>query len=436
MYSAAVLIAAGSAAIPALAHAEETAALRLLRRIQAVQAEHSHMAAELLPPLIELGELWANGQCDRAIDMLDLALDVSRSNFGLFNKGQLGIYEPLLKCYYTLDRPADLRRAQHYVLLIHETAVGRNDPRLLPALDEAAHRYENIGLYLSARRLHRRAIDILRGAAGARGRRLPHDLRLLAPLRGMARAFRLEYTFGLAPPDLAELPTEFSDLRSRANFRADWGVWLDPLGQRSLEQAVNILRSHPDADRNERLDTLLELADWYQLADKGRDALRAYRDYWNEYAAAATAATTAVDNEPITSGNVKANDTQDAGNVSAATATAIDAAPDADLLSEPVPLMARPETGRNLRRAPVDPDQFTKYTVELAFTVTRAGQVTDIKVVESNAPKHIEAEAAQDLQSTRYRPRFVNGEPVDTPGVHHRQNVFVRTSAPDIQAAY
>jgi TonB family protein len=98
--------------------------------------------------------------------------------------------------------------------------------------------------------------------------------------------------------------------------------------------------------------------------------------------------------------------------------------------------MARPETGRNLRRAPVDPDQFTKYTVELAFTVTRAGQVTDIKVVESNAPKHIEAEAAQDLQSTRYRPRFVNGEPVDTPGVHHRQNVFVRTSAPDIQAAY
>ncbi len=372
------------------ANAADTPALRLLRTIQSLQAQHSFLAPELLPPLMELGQLYSAGQCDRALDILDLALEVSRRNEGLFNTTQLDIYDSLIHCYLTLDRPADLDRAQQYVLLIHQTRYGPHDPRLLPVLDGVARSYEDAGLYLSARRLHDRALDIAARAAGER------DLSLVNPLRGIARTFRLEYTYGLALPDLIDLPGEATDLRSSATLEPDAGIRLDRLGQRSLERARAILGSHAHIDTAQRtayLDTLLELGDWYQLTDERREALRTYRELSRE----------------LTSTTVESD---------------TNAAPD-NPLSTAEPLRVRSHTSNPLRRPPSLDDGHQKYTIDFDFTVTRDGQVKDISVVESNAPKRIEAKAARNLKHTRFRPRFLDGDPVDTPGMHHRQSIYV-----------
>lgn len=364
--------------------AAETPALKVLRNIQSLQGEHGFLAPELLPPLVELGQLYGAGQCDRAIDILDLALEVSRRKDGLFNPQQLEIYAPLLNCYLTLDRPADLDRAQQYALLIEEQRYGHDDMRMLSALDEAARRYEQGGLYLSARRLHRRAVDIARRGAGE------NDLALVSPLRGIARAFRLEYAYGLAEPDVEDIPHSAAEIISFATFEG-MNTRLDLPGERSLKRALDILRSHPDADPETYHDTLLELGDWHQLANQNRTATRVYRELWR-----------ALDTSEPTA----------------------EAARNLELLSAPSPIMARHHAGSRLRRPPSDVDRYQKYTVDLKYAVTREGRVKDISVIESNAPRDIEIKLARDLKLTRHRPRFLDGEPVDTADLHHRQNFY------------
>ena len=372
------------AMISAGAYAVETPALKILRTLQSLQGKHGFLAPELLPPLIELGQLYGAGQCDRAIEILDLALEVSRRKEGLFNPAQLEIYEPLLNCYVTLDRPVELDRAQQYVILIDEQRYGRDDLRMLPALEEAGRRYEEVGLYLSARKLYRRAVDIASHAAGE------NDLSLVGPLRGIARAFRLEYAYGLALPDLAHVPYESAEIVSYASFDG-MDTRLDPYGERSLERAVAILRSHPDADPNLRVETLLELGDWHQLADHRRAALRTYRELWRELNSNELART-------------------EVRNI--------------EVLDRPAALIARNNTGTRVRRPPADLERFQKYIVDLDYSVTREGRAENVAITESNAPRGIEIKIARDLKLTRFRPRFVDGEPVDTAGMHQRQNFY------------
>jgi tetratricopeptide (TPR) repeat protein len=361
-------------------YAAETPALKLLRTIQTLQAKNAFLAPELLPPLLELGQLYGAGQCDRAIEILDLALEVSRRSEGLFNPGLLDIYEPLVNCYVTLDLAAELDRAQQYVVLVDEHRYGRNDPRLLPTLDRAALRYEEVGLYLSARKLHRRAIEIASRSAGK------NDLSLVKPLRGIARAFRLEYTYGLAEADVAHVAYEAPEIVSSATF--DGGrTRLDSFGKASLERAVKILRNHAGTHASEYHETLLELGDWHQLADHRNSALRSYRELWRALNTGEPAA-------------------------------------DSSLLGTPEALLGGHSGSGRLRRPPPDDDRLQKYTVDLDYTVTRDGRPTDVKVVESNAPRDLETRLVREFKQTRFRPRFADGEPVDTEAQYRRQNFY------------
>ena len=366
------------------ADAAETPALTLLRDIKSLQAKHSFLAPELLPPLIKLGQLYGAGQCDRAIDILDLALEVSRRKDGLFNTGQLEIYAPLVNCYVSLDLPGALDRAQQYVVRIDEQRYGKNDPRLLPTLDEAARRYEEVGLYLSARKLHLRAVEIARRSTG------PDDVSLVKPLRGIARAFRLEYAYGLALPDLAPGSYVAPELVSSATF--DGGrTRLDRFGQRALETAVGILRKHSDTHPEEYHETLLELGDWHQLADHRNSALKPYRELWRALDARERAADPGVRT---------------------------------DLLDQPQALLGGHNGTGRLRRPPADVSRLQKYTVDIDYAVTRDGRVEDVTVVESNAPRDIEIRIVRDFKHTRFRPRFEGGEPVATQDLYQRQNFY------------
>lgn len=362
------------------AYADDTATLHLVRNVHSIQSQHGVFAPELLTPLVDLGELYSARECNHALDVLHLALEVSRRDAGLLNAQQLEIYPPLLNCYVTLDRPTELARAQHYVMLINQAQYGKADPRLLPALEQAAARYEEAGLYFSARRAHHRALEIARATAGDK------DFSLVAPLRGLARAYRLEYAYGLALPDITDDAYLVSTLRSNAD-NGSGKFPFDRLGELSLERAVAILRKHPEA-RPERVDTLLELGDWHQLAGHYRDALNAYREAWDE---------------------IHADDT-----------------PETVPLATAMPLLFRTQSGFARRRAPFDEEGLRRYTVDFDYTVTRDGRVEDVEVIESNAPPHVEYRVLQDLRQQRHRPKFVNGEPVEERGVLYRRDVYAR----------
>jgi protein TonB len=58
--------------------------------------------------------------------------------------------------------------------------------------------------------------------------------------------------------------------------------------------------------------------------------------------------------------------------------------------------------------------------VLLEFTVTKLGTVVDIKVLESDPPNIFDKAAVSAAAKFKYKPKVVNGEPIDTAGVLHR----------------
>jgi protein TonB len=58
--------------------------------------------------------------------------------------------------------------------------------------------------------------------------------------------------------------------------------------------------------------------------------------------------------------------------------------------------------------------------VLLEFTVTKLGTVTDVRVVESDPPNIFDKAAVAAAEKFKYKPKVVNGEPIDTAGVLHK----------------
>lgn len=58
--------------------------------------------------------------------------------------------------------------------------------------------------------------------------------------------------------------------------------------------------------------------------------------------------------------------------------------------------------------------------VLLEFTVTKLGTVTDIVVLDADPPNIFDKAAIGAAAKFKYKPKVVNGEPIDTAGVLHR----------------
>jgi tetratricopeptide (TPR) repeat protein len=326
----------------------------LLARIDAIEKEHGKVARELESPLFELGKLYLSaGQCDNAISIVRQAILLTQRLDGVMNTRQLRMHEPLLRCLVERDYVRDLGRALDHVTLVSEAAFGKDTERMLKALANIGEWYEEAGQYESARETYNRAVRIARGIGGEQ------DVLMIEPLRALARTYRLEMQY------------EHEGLRVRA---------LDAQGQRLLERAAKIIRANSDINPNLRVDTLLELGDWYQMSGAVRDAVATYKEVW---------------------------------------------ATRPGELAEPVPILYRAAVGTTLRRAPEDRAKLKHYWIDFEFRVTRLGQVEDVVATTTSAPRDLQQGIAENIKRIHYRPRFVDGEAVDTDGVKVRQGVWV-----------
>src|SRR5210317_1411133 len=74
--------------------------------------------------------------------------------------------------------------------------------------------------------------------------------------------------------------------------------------------------------------------------------------------------------------------------------------------------------------APIYPRRALSRGIEgwvlLEFTVTRAGTVTDVRVLESEPPGIFDKAASEAASKFKYKPRVVDGEPIDVKGVPHK----------------
>ncbi len=74
--------------------------------------------------------------------------------------------------------------------------------------------------------------------------------------------------------------------------------------------------------------------------------------------------------------------------------------------------------------APIYPRRALSRGIEgwvlLEFTVTKAGTVTDVRVLESEPPGIFDKAASEAALKFKYKPRVVDGEPIDVRGVPHK----------------
>lgn len=349
----------------------------LRETIKEIQEDTGGFSSRLIRPLWDLGSLYVQwDRCDEAIPVLEQAARLKRADEGFFTTSQLELFDLIQECQIALEAMPDFQRIQQYRLLIAEKTFGRG-PEALPMLSQIGAWYEEAGLYISARVLYSGQIDLIKRAGGRK------DVRLVEPLRGIARAYRLEYAYGLNPADL--LLNRGGWMHSDAKLQIPY-TRLDYTGEASLIRAVRILEKAPAEHQEKLVEALIDLGDWYLIGERRDEAIRLYKQAWK-------------------------------------ISSQIDGA--TTLFSGPEPVPFRSSLGVRLRRPPKDRTDFEQYWADLDYTVGRDGRVEEVQILESNAPRSTRWKLVDNLTNTRHRPRFENGQPVATPHVQKRQRVWV-----------
>lgn len=333
----------------------------------------------LLDPLRGLGYALALlERHDEAIPYLERALIVSRRNYGLFDMGQQGLLRQLAASMTHTGRIVDGAKQMLYLQRVGERTYGERDPRMSPLLCVIGDWYVDTGNFSLGRDRFRDATQIVERKLGK------NDPALVQPLRSLARSYVQEIYFfsqGFQPLQERTMldPSSFEPKGINPKY-------ISSDGERSLQRALAILEAHPDTSPALMTDTLIQMGDWYQVKHQPAKALDYYRR-------AATLSASVDSSSPEAA-----------------------AAP----LSFPVRVYY-PMPPLAMRNRQLSPEQIDEKFVSVQFTVTGTGDVEDAKVIEQNGTQRQASEALEAIRAARFRPKFVNGEPVETQGVIARE---------------
>ncbi|MDY6944809.1 MAG: TonB family protein [Pseudomonadota bacterium] len=333
----------------------------------------------LLDPLRGLGYTLALlERHEEAIPYLERALIVSRRSLGLFDMSQQGLLRQLAASMTRTGRVVDGAKQMLYLQRIGERTYGERDPRMAPLLCIIGDWYVDTGNFMLGRDRFRDAMNIIERKLGK------NDPALVQPLRGLARSYVQEIYF---------ISHGFQPLQERTTLDPTSiepkGInpkYISSDGERALQRALAILDARPDTAPALMTDTLLQFGDWYQIKHQPEKALVYYR----------RAATLAASMDP----------------------TSPEAA--APPLSFPVRVYY-PMPPLAMRNRQLAPEQIDEKFVSVEFTVTGAGDVEDARVIEQNGTQRQASEALEAIRASRYRPKFADGEPVETQGVVMRE---------------
>lgn len=369
------------------------------RALQLLEDRHGAASRRLLTPLRGLALTYqAAGRKDAAAPLLERAVAISRRSDGLFNEEQLQLLEPLIDSYVATGRWQEAEQAQLYAYQLNERKY-RGDPKLIPALKRLALWYEQTRRYASARRTWSRMYVI------STDKRHPSIGGAVESLRGMARTHRLEYLYGPEITDDMQAQNAGSlGLRIESVERDPFGqrvqggpatsYQLDPQGKEYLEAALAIVERADPPQPYARGVLLVELGDWQMLA-KGRDAPQLYARAWPLLPHDADSAEGAMRNPLLYPGQL---------------------------------LYRSPTSARRYENLP-DAEVIAHYAVA-EFTVTAEGRVKNAQIVEGDADDDQKESFLSALGRAVYRPRYVDGKPVDTDKVRFRETFRERRAEP------
>lgn len=356
--------------------------------LQIVEHHSGSMSANLLDPLRGLGyTLAAGGRHADAVPHLERALIIARRSYGLFDIGQQGVLRQLASSLTKTGRAAEAEKHVTYLFRVGERTYGRRDPRLVPLLCVIGNWYAETANFQQARASYRSALDIVERKLGR------NDPAAIEPLRALANSFTVELIYSnMGLKTTQERQPSAADGTS-SDYKALNPRYLSDDGEDALMRALAILESHPNVSRDTLTDTLIQSGDWFQIKHLPDKAMPFYRR------AAAS----------VASGG-KAG-----------------AAPRAPLsfpvrVYYPIPILAT-------RNVTLPAEQVDEKYVQVEFTVTGQGDVANVRVTDENGTARQVSETLQATRAARYRPKFVNGEPVETTGVTYREVFRMRKQA-------
>ncbi len=386
------------------------------QEIQAREAEHGVYDPGTGEYLLSVGLVYQNaGKHQEAVDAFTRALQIKRVNEGLQSTDQLLILEQLIKSNIANADWGAVDRNYQQLLWINKRNYDVGDPRLLPVVDLVGRwklkaYKENlldggaIRIIGESEKLFKDTITILERQYGE------NDPRLINPLYGRALT-NYQYAIEVANTPQDEFHGAGSPTRTQVmcrtvptpnggarricntirvpdpNYYATQSSNKDfAMGQRisavgkALRQIVQIHENNPDLPQDSHARALVHLGDWNLLRGKKTTAYQRYKDAYLLLA---------------------------------------DSAGQEETIAE---LFGKPQNLPALRLPLPEVDdkvEEEKTTSVLAsFDVSRSGRAKNVQIIESEPPDATSArrKAKKTIRGRLYRPRFEQGEPVDTVG--------------------
>jgi tetratricopeptide (TPR) repeat protein len=350
------------------------------RSLNILQAKSTLADKAQIRPLHGLGlSLLGARDPEQAVIALKRAADLSRNTDGLYNIGQVEFIDALVDAYAATGRWPEADKESAYALRVEEAAYGRNSPKLLDRLDKLARWFESQRRYTSERSLYERALTII-GRSGT-----ATDPRRVAPLRGIARSFRLEMFYGVEGADNAGT---FNTSASGA------AVFNDGTSQRrgesALTTALAVVDGNSPVDHVVRGAVLADLGDWYLTTNALRRAYDTYAESWKSFATAGST----------------------------------------HYLEKPRPLAIRASIS-SVDRSQLEAEEAEVKAVEMHFTVDRDGRVDNVTSPTTDVPEAIVRNAVASMKRGRFAPRIENGAAVPTENAVYIERVLVRVTSPE-----
>ncbi|HEY5810905.1 MAG TPA: hypothetical protein VIT67_23240 [Povalibacter sp.] len=342
-------------------------------------------SARLVDPLRGMGyTLVAGGKHAKAIPYMDRALLISRRTAGLFDVSQQGLLRQLAISQAAVGSPVEGEKHMQYLVRLAEHAYGEKDPRMVSVHCAVGRWYADVAQMEQARQSYRTALGLAERSEGR------NELLVVEPLRGLARTFTEEIglrAMGIETRKEGLAPSEDTMNQVIEPFNPRY---IPTEGERSLIRALKVLESNPKRSTATLIETLVQTGDWFTMKMQPSKAFA----YYGEAAS-------------VIAGSTGQADDADAGNALL-------------LLSFPAQVYYPPPPLAN-RNLMLPPEAVTERFAQVEFTVLPNGVTRDGRVVDHDASDRQVQQTLDAIEGARYRPKFVDGKPVETLAVSFRQ---------------
>jgi len=322
---------------------------------------------------------------DLAAAEFEIAIALNRRSEGLFNEAQLPLLERQADSLAELGRLDEALLARRYALRVVGRRHGERSVPYARELESLGRWYTRVGSFEASRSTLRKSVELFAALSG------PSSTDLVGPLAALGENARR----WLQDPQLRDAAAAEPE---RSVLFHDTPMPTPPTlspstiaseGQKALEAAASIAGASPDAPPALVAGVRAQLGDWYVVRGQPGKALPNYRQAWQVAGAAA-------DGEALRQ----------------------------SLFGAPLLLEYQAPSNWN-RNAQRPPEEVEIRQVELELAVTAQGSVREPHAVGGTDEQRLVAQALRAVQTARYRPRLVAGEPAETTGLRFTQPFYV-----------